>query len=74
VPKFEIDWVKRYSRTGTITVEADSAEEAETLVWNMDQDEWGNGDEELHHDESEIIRNATVKGTILHARGGRRDA
>jgi len=53
VPKFEINWVKRYSRIGIITVEADSAEEAETLVWNMDHEEW-TGSWGLEHDESEI--------------------
>jgi hypothetical protein len=52
--EYKVEWVKRYYRTGTLIVEANSAEEADYLVWNMDQDEWENGDEELHHDESEI--------------------
>ena len=61
MPKYKVEWVKRYYRTGTLIVEADSAEEAEYLVWNMDQDEWENGDEELHHDESEIDSVLEVK-------------
>ena len=61
MPKYKVEWVKRYYRTGTLIVEADSAEEADYLVWNMDQDEWENGDEELHHDESEIDSVLEVK-------------
>ena len=61
MPKFKVEWVKRYYRTGTLIVEADSSEEADYLVWNMDQDEWENGDEELHHDESEIDSVLEVK-------------
>ena len=61
MPKYKVEWGKRYYRTGTLIVEADSAEEADYLVWNMDQDEWENGDEELHHDESEIDSVLEVK-------------
>ena len=60
MPKFKVEWVKRYYRTGTLIVEADSAEEAEYLVWNMDQDEWEPGTL-IEHDESEIDSVLEVK-------------
>ena len=55
MPKFKVEWVKKLHIEGETVVEADSAYDAEVLVWRMDQDEWGNGDEEYHHDESNIF-------------------
>ena len=55
MPKFKVEWVKKFHIEGETVVEADSAYDAEVLAWRMDQDEWGDGDEELHHDESNIF-------------------
>ena len=53
--KFKLEWTKKYHVEGEVIIEADSSYDAEVIAWGMDQDEWGNGDEELHHDESNIF-------------------
>ena len=40
MPKFKVEWVKKLHIEGETVVEADSAYDAEVLVWRMDQDEW----------------------------------
>ena len=55
MPKFKVEWVKKYHVEGDVIITADSSYDAEVIAWRMDQDEWANGDEELHHDESNIF-------------------
>ena len=55
MPKFKVEWVKKYHVEGEVIIEADSSYDAEVIAGGMDQDEWGDGDEELHHDESNIF-------------------
>ena len=55
MPKFKVEWVKKYHVEGEVIIEADSSYDAKVIAWGMDQDEWGDGDEEYHHDESNIF-------------------
>ena len=55
MPKFKVEWVKKYHVEGNVIIEADSSYDAEVIAWGLEHDGWGDGDEEYHHDESNIF-------------------
>ena len=55
MPKFKVEWVKKFHIEGEVIIEADSSYDAEVIAWGLEHDGWGDGDEEYHHDESNIF-------------------
>ena len=55
MPKFKVEWVKKYHVEGNVIIEADSSYDAEVIAWGLEHDGWGDGDEEYHHDETNIF-------------------